>query len=525
MRIIPLAAFVLLLISLSQACSGEKENKPVGPNVIIINTDDLGYGDLGCYGASKVSTPNIDRLASHGRLFTDAHSTSAICSPSRYALLTGQYAFRKNGLYSPIFLRHPLVIDTTRLTLASMFRQEGYATACIGKWHLGFGTETPVDWNKPLKPGPLELGFDYYFGLPVVNSHPPFVFVENHHIVGYDPSDPLVYGERAKTKPFREKFGYGEIGGAKKAHALYDDEQLGTVLKNKAVEWINQNYSNPFFLYFATSNIHHPFTSAPQFHGTSEAGVYGDFIHELDWIVGEVVNALDELNIAKNTLLIFTSDNGGMLNKGGQEAWIAGHHLNGDLLGFKFDAWEGGHRIPFIVCWPGMVEPGSQSDILISNIDMMATLAAIIGRPLQADEGPDSYNVLEAFIDNPAAEIRDHLIVSPEKKQNIALREGKWMYISAQGGGGSIAPNIGDHGLGGPAAHLFTKHVNSDIENGKIKKEAPPAQLYDLSLDPYQTRNLYNEFPEVVLKLKSRLAELMLTEHTAIHNKNQYSLK
>jgi len=184
-------------------CASPEKGKP---NIIIINADDLGYGDLACYGATRVQTPNIDRLAEQGRMFTDAHSASAVCTPSRYSLLTGEYPFRKGPAHA-VFLKSPLVIDTLTFTVGQLLKEAGYATACIGKWHLGFGTENPTDWNRELKPGPLELGFDYYFGVPIVNSHPPFVYVENHHVVGYDPGDPFVYGEKAQTIEYREKFG------------------------------------------------------------------------------------------------------------------------------------------------------------------------------------------------------------------------------------------------------------------------------------------------------------------------------
>ena len=516
-----LKIFAVIILTALGSCSGSQDPSFENPNVLLINADDLGYGDLSCYGAIKVKTPNIDNLANQGRRFLDAHSVSAVCSPSRYALLTGEYAFRQNGLFAPIFLRHPLVIDTTQLTLASMLKEAGYATACIGKWHLGFGTESPVDWNKPLKPGPLEVGFDYYFGIPVVNSHPPFVYIENHQVVGYDPDDPFVYGDTAETRSFREKFGMTTIGGARAAHALYNDEQVGTTLKNKAIEWIQANYKNPFFLYLATTNIHHPFSSAPRFQGTSDSGIYGDFIHELDWIVGEVLNSLDELEIADKTLVIFTSDNGGMLNMGGQEAWMAGHHMNGDLFGFKFDAWEGGHRVPFIVRWPGHVEAGSESKTLLSNVDMLATLADIIERPLMDDEGPDSYNMIEAFIGNPKTPIRDHLIQASESRKNIALREGKWVYISSQGGGGFSATKIGSHGFGLPAAQILTHQINSDMVDGKMIENAPPAQLYDLSVDVNQTTNLYIDHPDIVKKMKARLEELIATEQTALIDRNK----
>ena len=216
----------IVATTILSSCSTIDKNRP---NVIIINTDDLGYGDLSCYGAEKVKTPNIDRLATQGLMFTDAHSAAAVCTPSRYSLLTGEYPFR-NGITYAVFLKQPLIIDTQKLTIGQLMKDAGYATACVGKWHLGFGTEKPTDWNNELKPGPLELGFDYYFGVPVVNSHPPFVYVENHNVVGYDSNDPFVYGEKAETEEYRKKMGINDIGGAKAAHALYKDKTVGTTL-------------------------------------------------------------------------------------------------------------------------------------------------------------------------------------------------------------------------------------------------------------------------------------------------------
>ena len=474
------------------------------PNVVLIFADDLGYGDLGCYGANKVQTPNIDRLATEGRRFTDAHSASAVCTPSRYALLTGEYPHRKN-LSKPVFLKTGLVIDTKQQTAASLMKEAGYATACIGKWHLGFGERAP-DWNGDLKPGPLELGFDYYYGVPVVNSHPPFVYVENHKVVGLAADDPFVFGRKAKTREFFEKMGMNQIGGADAAHTLYDDEAVGTTLTGKAVDWIKARGKDPFFLYLATTNIHHPFTPAPRFKGTSQCGPYGDFIHELDWIVGEVMKTLEEQGIADNTLVIFTSDNGGMFNVGGQNAWDAGHHLNGELLGFKFGAWEGGHRVPFIARWPGKIEADSVSDELISNIDMIATFAALTGRKLKAGQGRDSINVLPALTGAPTQPLRDHMVLAPSKPTHLAVRKGRWMYIGAQGSGGFTAAKRGAHAFGGPAAITYAGYKNSDIENGRMKQDAPPAQLYDLKNDLKQTRNLYRDHPEVVEELSSLLA-------------------
>ena len=488
------------------------------PNIVVIFADDLGYGDVGCYGAKLVKTPNVDRLASQGRRFTDAHSASAVCSPSRYALVTGRYPVRRGNLWNPIFLRSPLVVSPERVTIADVAKEAGYATACVGKWHLGFGAKTPTDWNRPLKPGPLELGFDYYFGMPVVNSHPPFVYVENHRVVGLVEGDPLIYGKTAATRKFDEKMGINQIGGAKAAHAQYDDEKVGTTLTRKAVGWIRKHKDKPFFLYLATTNIHHPFTPAPRFQGTSKAGRYGDFIHELDWIVGEVMKTLDETGLAKNTLLIFTSDNGGMLNRGGQAAWKAGHRMNAELLGFKFDAWEGGHRIPFIARWPGKIKAGSQSNALISNVDLLATVAGVVGRKLKPDEGPDSFNLLPALTGD--TKVRDHVLIAPQKPTHLALRKGDWVYIGARGNGGFTGKNVGDHLLGGPAATRFTKQVNSDIENGKIKPDAPKAQLYNLKVDPRQKTNVIREQPKVATMMRTEL-ERIKRHPTAPHARSR----
>jgi len=482
------------------------------PNVVVIFADDLGYGDTSCYGGTKVQTPNIDRLAAEGRRFTDAHAASAVCTPSRYALVTGRYPFRRD-VFGPVFLKVGLIIDPDRVTVADVMKDAGYATACIGKWHLGFGNKSP-DWNGDLKPGPLELGFDYYYGMPVVNSHPPFVYVENHRVVGLDPADPFVFGKTAETDVYPEKMGINQIGGAKAAHALYKDHEVGTRLAEKSTQWIREHKEEPFFLYMATTNIHHPFTPAKRFEGSSQAGRYGDFIHELDWIVGEVLQTLDDEGLAENTLVLFTSDNGGMVNQGGQEAVKAGHKLNGELLGFKFDAWEGGHRVPFIARWPGHIEEGSVSDQLVSNIDLLATMAALTGRELKPNEGPDSFNILPALTGNPEEPIRDHLVVSPSRKSHLSLRQDEWMYIPKRGGGGFGGRQVGQHLLGGPAALKFAGEVNSDIEDGQYKEDAPQAQLYNLAEDLSQATNVIRDHPERAEAMRKQLAALRKASST-----------
>lgn len=479
------------------------------PNIVLINADDLGYGDLGCYGATKIKTPNLDRLAKEGRRFTDAHSPSAVCSPSRYGLLTGQFPLRKN-FWGPTPTSQELTIELDQPTLASVLKQAGYNTACIGKWHLGFGVGK-CDWNKPLKPGPLEIGFDYYFGMPTVNSGGPFVYVENHSVVDYDPKDPFV--RRSKEKPsLTEKWpakGMGPFGGAEKAMLRYRDREVGTEFAERSVKWIGEQAKTkePFFLYLATTNIHHPFTPAKRFEGTSECGRYGDFVHELDWIVGEVMKALDEHKLADNTLIVFTSDNGGMLNEGGQDAWRAGHRLNGDLQGFKFGAWEGGHRVPFIVRWPGKVPAGSKSDALISQIDLISTFAAAAGAKLDSKATIDGVNQLPEFMGKAEKPARDFLVISPNSPKHLTLRKGDWVYIPAQDEGGFQGKTVGDHLLGGAATQPLTKMVNSDVVDGKVRENAPPAQLYNLRTDPGQQTNVHNEHPKVVQELAADLAK------------------
>lgn len=503
-KVISLLLGMGLILILSQSCTAADKKQQL-PNIVLINADDLGYGDLSCYGATKLQTPNIDKLAEEGIRFTDAHAASAVCTPSRYALLTGEYPIRHGKLNSPVFLKNKLVIDTQKETIASILKKAGYSTACIGKWHLGFGNTQPVDWNKPLTPGPNELGFDYYYGVPVVNSHPPFVYVKNHHVVGLTEDDPFVYGEKAKTKEIFEKMKLDAIGGADKAHELYVDEEVGTHLKEKALDWIKGQKQKPFFLYFATTNIHHPFTPAPQFVGTSDCGIYGDFVHELDWIVGEIMQTLKQVGVEENTLVIFTSDNGGMINETGQKTLQQGHKLNGDLLGFKFDAWEGGHRIPFIVNWPKKIKNGAVSEQLICNVDMLATFAALSGQILTEGQGQDSKNMLEVITGTTNEQIRDEVLIAPFRKSHLSIRKGKWMFIGGQNGGGFTQSKPGTHAFGGAAAISFAGQINSDIKDGKIKENAAPAQLYDIEKDPFQITNIYNEFPEKVKEMEMLL--------------------
>jgi len=468
---------------------GEMKVKPKtdgrAPNIVLIYADDLGYGDLSCYGAIKISTPNIDRLAKEGRLFTDAHSTSAVCSPSRYALLTGEYPLRV-GLYGAVFAKGELQIDTQKTTLPIMLKRKGYATACIGKWHLGFCNEPKPDWNKDLKPGPLELGFDYYYGFPVVNSNTPYVYVKNHRVVGLDPADPLYYkrGGKSPTKAYPEKKTENprkeNVIGGQAAHDLYVDEEVAEHLTGKALQWMNEQNA-PFFLYYASHNIHHPFTPHPFFHGKSECGLYGDFVEELDWTVGQIMAALEKFSVANNTLVIFTSDNGGMFNEGGTKAIEMGHTPNGKLKGQKFGAFEGGHRIPLIARWPGKIPAGSTSDAFMANMDLFPTFAAITGQKLTPDEALDGVNQLAALVDEDGVSARDELIIQPNKRTHTSLRQGDWVYIPVAGGGGFIKPEKGDKAR----------------------------QLYNLKEDPYQENNRIADNPERADAMAKRLSKML----------------
>ena len=488
------------------------------PNIIIIYADDLGYGDLSCYGATKVKTPFLDQLANDGKRFTDAHVASSVCTPSRYALLTGNYPHRvPGGLRGPVFMKAPLCFDKNTATLASLVKKAGYTTACIGKWHLGFTEDKVVDWNKPLTPGPRAVGFDYFYGVPVVNSHPPFVYVENESVVGADPKDPFTYTKNSNTQEIEEKRTDYLFGGGEKAHALYKDYQVGTHLKDKAVEWITEQAKSekPFMLYFPTTNIHHPFTPAPQFQGKTEAGVYGDFILELDWIVGEIVKALDEAKVSKNTIVIFTSDNGGMLNLGGAEAWKLGHYLNGKLAGFKFETWEGGHRIPFIIKWPAKIKAGTVSNQLISNTDLFATFAAITKQSYTHKDARDSLNILPLLVEENDVAIRKTMVIAAPKNKKPFLRKGKWLYIPEPVKVHKLNYRFQKSALKKDAMAAANRLKHSDIMNGKPKSNAPSVQLYNLETDLSQTKNLANTHPEIAKELDAILKAETKKDRTA----------
>ncbi len=496
------------------------------PNVIFIMADDLGYGDTGCYGATLVSTPNIDKLAAQGRRFTDAHSASAVSTASRYSLLTGEYPFRgddkrsdKGGIWGPLARESFQLIRPNTQTVASMMQEQGYKTAGFGKWHLGFGDKKGTNWNKELERGPNDVGFDYFFGLPFVSSAPPYVLFRNNKVLGLDPSDPITpikKGETPTATPQYPNKSNNTYKGGEAAHALYKDDELGEVLVEDAKKWIGENKDNPFFIYFASPHIHHPFTPNKRFQGTSKCGVYGDFIHEFDWMVGELIKSLEEAGVADNTLIVLTSDNGAMFNVGAQGAWDAGHRINGDLLGFKFDVWEGGHRVPFIASWKGHIEEGSVSNQTISIIDTFATLASITGYKLKDGEAPDSYNVLPALTGKAQQkkQVRDHFLMSSYRQTHQSLRMGDWIYIPQQGGGGWNNGKRGVNLLGGIKAANSVGKVNSDYVNGKLREGAPKTQLYNIATDPWQTKNVVNEYPKIAAEMAAKIEEIHASTKT-----------
>jgi arylsulfatase A len=474
---------------------------PSRPNIVLILADDLGYGDLSCYGAEKVQTPCMDGLARGGVQFMDAHSPSAVCTPSRYSVLTGRYCWRTQLKVDCLFGYDPLLIEDGRLTMASMLKSIGYSTAIIGKWHLGFGKDHP-NWNGELKPGPLEVGFDYYFGYPVTNAQAPYVYVENHRVVGLDPNDPIRLGPESKTNV--------QYGG--KA-ARYKADEMTITLTGKVVDYIEHNSSHPFFVYYQPPTVHAPYTPNARFRGTSQCGIYGDFIRELDWSVGEILSALERAGVAENTLVMLTTDHGGLYSRA---AYDMGHRVNGALLGQKTDVWEGGHRIPFLARWPSRIAAGARSNELISTIDLMATTAAITGIELPPDAAPDSFNVLSALLGNTSGKpARGGALILESYTGMLGVREGDWMLILGRGSGGSTTEYFKHYGM-------WLEELGRSTTGWKVTgmgapdPHLPPGQLYNLASDLGEAENLFTQHPEIVQRLTNILIDYRTTGRSRI---------
>jgi len=473
------------------------------PNVVIVYADDLGYGDISCYGATKIQTPNIDRLARQGLKFTNAYATSSTCTPSRYSLLTGQYAWRKEGTGIAAG-DAPLIIDTNQLTLAGMLKQAGYQTAVIGKWHLGLGKFPRTEWNEEIKPGPNELGFDYSFIIPATLDRVPTIFVQNHHIVRDNPNDPITVDYNAlvgdeptgKTHPELLKMMYshghnqtivngisriGYMSGGKAAR--WKDEELAPIFADQTRQFMEQNKERPFFLYYALSDIHVPRVPNERFAGKSGLGPRGDVILQLDWTVGQLLETLDSLKLTENTLIIFSSDNGPVLDDGYQDAAVEkqnGHKPSGGLRGGKYSKYEAGTRVPFIVQWLNMVQQGAVSQALISQVDLFASLAALTHRQLKNEDAPDSH-VLASTLLGKSKQGREWLV---EQGNGLALIKNNWKYIDPSGG------------------QAIDKLTNIELGNSRLP------QLYNLQTDPGETKNLSTLYPDKVQEMHELMIKI-----------------
>jgi arylsulfatase A-like enzyme len=473
------AAAVLLLASHAPLRGAE----PPKPNIVYILADDLGYGDAGCYNpASKIPTPHIDRLAKEGVRFTDAHSPSAVCTPTRYALLTGRYAWRtrlQRNVIGPF--SQPLIAER-QLTVAELLRRHGYATACVGKWHLGWGWPAPAadgtrDFTRPIPAGPTTRGFDTYFGTDVPN-YPPYCFLENDRTVGI-PSAAAPVG--------RDSF---NIAGPMVPGWKLVDVLPG--LERRAVETIEAaaRGGKPFFVYLPLTSPHFPVVPTAAVRGRSAAGAYGDFVVQTDQVVGAVLDALRRGGVAENTLVILTSDNGpevtGEVNPGAYDRLRQfGHASMGTLRGAKRDAWEGGHRVPFVARWPGRIRAGSTCDETVCHVDLMATLAALLGTPLPADAGVDSVNILPALLGEKRTAPLREATVHHSAQGKFAVRRGDWVLI--------LAPTGDDNRKQGEPAWFqkdrgYTPHADA-------------GELFNLATDPTQTHNRYATEPARVAEL------------------------
>lgn len=504
------SSLLIAIVGLLFACSPKQKSETKQPNIVIIYADDMGYGDLNCQNPdSKIPTPYLNKLAAEGMRFTDAHSSSGICSPSRFALLTGQYHWRRtHGIVSSF---GPPMFKDSDLTLAQVLKENGYTTACFGKWHLGWtwnfinkkpsGERTywnrshkcylvdDIDWTKPLKGGPLDRGFDHYFGDGTINF-PPYAWVEDEHFVEI-PNDIFEFNQFARQA---KEADWDSRPGPKVKD--WDPYQVLPTLTKKTTEWIGkQSKEKPFFLYFALPSPHCPIIPNDEFDGTSQAGAYGDFMVQTDWVAGQVLKALKENGFEENTLLIFTSDNGPerfAFQRGEKYA----HFSMGDFRGLKRDVWEGGHHIPFIVKWPGKIEAGSVSNKLISQIDIMATVAAATNIRLSEKAAPDSYNMLPILKgDNTKTPIRQHLVHNTYKGQ-WGYREGKWLYINKSTGEASKMPESFKQLRG------YTDFTTKGI-------------LFDLEKDPEQRENLFTKYPAKVEEMKASLEKILKEKYSA----------
>jgi arylsulfatase A len=473
--------------------------------------DDLGYGDLSCYGATAFQTPHIDRLAAEGLRFTSGYCTASTCTPTRYSFLTGSYAFRRKGTGIAPPNGH-LVVPTDRATIASLAKSAGYRTAVIGKWHLGLGAEGKgPDWNGTIAPGPREIGFDYNFLLPTTNDRVPQVFVENDRVLNLDPRDPLWVGDRqpagdhptgiSHRETLKLDWSHGHNGtihngisrigfytGGKTAR--FRDEDLADKWIEKSNAWLEANRAQPFFLFFASHDLHVPRMPHERFQGKTTLGYRADSIVQFDWCVGELMKTLDRLGLAEKTLVVFCSDNGPVMDDGYKDFALekrGSHRAGGPYRGGKYSVYEGGTRTPFITRWKGRIQPGV-SDEMVATIDLAASLAALTGTPLPADACLDSFDVSGALLGRPGAKGRAHLVQQDNGGTgNYGFRAGPWKLV-----------------------RYDTKAANNEIvEQPLTRTTAPQFQLFDLSKDPSESKNVLEQNPAIGEQLKSQLAALI----------------
>lgn len=482
------------------------------PNVVLIYTDDVGYGDLSCYGATQVRTPHVDRLAKEGLRFTNAHSPAATCTPSRYALLTGEYPWRRSGT-GVAQGDAPMIITPERYTLADLFKQAGYTTGAVGKWHLGLGAKGSQNWNGVITPGLNDIGFDYSYIMAATGDRVPCVFVENQKVVNLDPNDPI---EISYTHPFEGEptgknnpemlklhpshghdqaliNGVSRIGymrGGKSA--LWNDEAIADSITSRAVRFIENNKNKPFFLYFATNDIHVPRVPHPRFKGQTTMGARGDAIVEMDWSVGQILEVLDKNNLMENTIIIFSSDNGPVVDDGYKDEAVErlGSHLPAGILrGGKYSTFEAGTRVPFIIRYPKKVKKGI-SPALTSQLDMMSTFAHFLNQNLPNDAAPDSFNEWQTWI-GKNKNGRNYLIESTNSG-TLSIIKSDWKYIEPSKGA------------------AYDKYTRIELGNSL------QPQLYNLKTDLSEKNNQAEQNPAMLKALEADLKAIRSSEHTRL---------
>ena len=473
------------------------------PNILFILADDLGYGDVGCYNPdSKIPTPNLDRLAAEGMRFTDAHSPSTVCTPSRYSVLTGRMAFRTGmkGVFTGV--DGPCLIEEGRLTLPQMLRNKGYATACVGKWHVGMtfldmeghpvkkgaveGVRQ-VDFTRSMPDAPVHRGFDSFFGtVSCPTTDWLYAYIEDDSVPV--PPKELIDQKKFPSHAYSRGFRAGLIADN------FDPEEVDLVFLEKSKSFLKEHVANspekPFFLYHSMQAVHLPSLPAKEFQGKTGMGPHADFIVELDHVVGELMNTLDRLGVADDTIIMFASDNGPEVPVVLEMRRTNNHDPAKPWRGMKRDQWEGGHRTPFIVRWPGKVPAGSTSNQMTSLTDVMATCAAVVGTSLPENSAEDSYDILPVMLGTQGDRPVRKYMLQQTPQLLLSIREGNWKYLDHQGSGGNNYER-------GPLQPLQLKENDPEA----------PGQLYNLEDDPGETSNLYSQRPEIVERLKARLEE------------------